>query len=229
MTRMKAIGGALALLVVAALAVWPAAAADKGGPKNIFADAPMAPAASWTGAYVGLHGGYGAANAELTVPGFGIDGLSATGPVGGIHAGYDVQIPGSFLVLGARAGYTWGNVEFSVNPAIFNASIDNGWSADGRIGAAIGSALPYVFGGWTVMNTSATAGTVGIPTPDLKGWRGGAGVEFRLPKLGTGSITPTLALEYTYTDFQRITPFVPLNVDVTQQTMMGRLNLRFGQ
>jgi outer membrane immunogenic protein len=201
---------------------------------NVFADAPVAKV-SWTGVYVGLHGGYGAANGELSFGPATIDGFSATGPAGGIHVGADVQIPGSMLVLGARGGYTWENTEFTITApgGAFKAGIDRGWNADGRMGLAMGTALPYIFGGYTKVETSASlTGAPAISTPDLKGWRAGGGVEFRLPKVASGPVTPTLALEYIWTDFSDVTlgtgPFAP-NLNVTEQVGMVRLNLRFGQ
>jgi outer membrane immunogenic protein len=199
---------------------------------NVLADAPVKPA-NWTGFYIGGGLGYGALNAEINTPGFNLDGLSATGIVGNLQVGGDIQIPGSMLVLGARGGYEWQHVKFTVGPSsgAFSAQVDDGWYADGRVGLAMGTALPYVFAGYTKLGTSA--GTPGHPVanmPELDGVRAGGGVEFRLPKVSTAPVTPTLAVEYTYIDFKNLSYGGGLvTINPTEQVGMLRLNLRFGQ
>lgn len=197
-----------------------------------FDDAPVAKL-SWTSVYVGGFAGYGAAKGELTSGVFGVDGLSATGAIGGVAVGANWQIPGSFLVLGARGSYGWSREEFSVSPGLFKASIDNGWSADGQLGFAFGTAMPYIVAGYTTAHTSATAGTTALASPDLHGWRGGVGVEFRTPKIDMGSLlTPTFAVEVLYTDYDTKTFGTgpkAIHLDVTDLSAMARLNLRFGR
>lgn len=201
-------------------------AADKGKPpvQNIFADAPVAKL-NWSGFYFGIHGGYSAANGEIVTGGGSLDGLSATGMIGGLTAGADWQVPGSALVLGARGGYTWSDAQFTLGP--FAARMDDGWHADGRIGFAMGTALPYVFGGYGKTNTSLVLGGPAVSGPDLEGWRAGGGVEWRLPAMGTGYVNPTLALEYMHRNFDDIALGGGAKLDITDQTFMGRVNLRF--
>lgn len=98
-----------------------AGAADKGGPKRVFDDAPVAPT-SWTGIYVGGNIGMVAGIAD---PFYGVDGYQFGGRVG-----YDLQI--NRLVLGAFAGYDWKTVSIGSN------SIDaNELSFGGRAGVLV--------------------------------------------------------------------------------------------
>ncbi len=233
------LGLVLALLAVAGVMYLApkAKAADKGKPPvarteaNVFDDAPVKPQ-SWSGVYIGGAYGYGATNGELNysaAPAANLDGLSATGQVGGVDAGADLQIPGSFVVIGARAGYVWSNEEFTarVGTTSFTAGLDKGWHVDGRLGAGFGTAMPYVFVGYTKMETSASFAGTALTAPDLKGWRYGAGVEFRLPKIDVSMFTPTLAIETVYTDYESVALSKNLTLNVTDLAAMGRLNLKF--
>ncbi len=232
-----AAAGALALIGATLYATGYAKAADKGkipaaGPENIFADAPVAPV-SWTGVYVGAAYGYGAADAALsTVPAFaGLDGLSATGSFANVLLGARVQIPHTFLVLGARGGYEWSQQELSahIGTTSANVGIDKGWFADAIVGAAFGTAMPYVGVGHSVMQTEGNfAGKAIAGMPDLKGTRYIGGVEFRLPKIDTGGmITPTLGLEVVYTDNDQLALGKSATLDVSNWQGMVRLNLQF--
>lgn len=229
---LAAVSFATCLLVL----VSPAPAADKGGPaisSNIFADAPVGKI-NWSGIYIGLHGGYGVADGALSFGPATIDGLAASGAVGGIHAGADVQIHGSMLVLGLRGDYTWSHEEFSISApgGAFKASLHDGWGADARVGLALGTALPYLFVGYTQEHTAASlTGGPAISAPDLRGWRVGGGVEFRIPKMTTETFNTTLAAEYKHTDFSEVTlggPGGP-KLNVTDDVFMTRLNFRFGE
>lgn len=207
-------------------------AADKNKPQpvqNIFADAPVAKL-SWTGLYIGGHAGYSAANAEIAGPGFSFDGLSATGVMGGVTAGADLQLPGSGLVGRIRGGYTWSDQQFSITMGGFGASarMDDGWSADAGLGVAMGTALPYVMVGYGSSKTSLAAGGATASGPRLEGMRYIAGVEWGLANFGTPVVRPTLALEYIYSDYDSI----PLGgggakLDIDNHTGLVRLNLRF--
>lgn len=172
--------GALA----AALALMPACAMAEG---------PIA----WTGFYVGAHGGHAWNSTEVSAGGMSIDGLSSDGFLGGAHAGFDYQVPGTSLVLGLDGGYTFGKQTFEVTPALLEAEIGDRWFVGGRVGYAIGIVLPYVHGGWTQAETSLKAGGTSVPSGDLKGWRAGAGVEFKVPDMPF----MTLGLKYTYTRY----------------------------
>ena len=218
--------GAAALIGAAVISVTPSYSADPPSrvartQPNVFDDAPVKPE-KWTGIIVSGFYGYGALDGEITGPGFSFDGLSATGNLWGLDLGARYQIPGSFLVVGARGGYTWSDQALTVTPG-GSAGIDKGWHADAILGAGFGTAMPYVGVGHTVMQTHVTgAGS----TPDLKGTRGILGVEFRLPKLETSFATPTLALEVIYTDYSAVNLGGPVNLNVSSLDAMARLNIQ---
>lgn len=217
-----ALFGAMLLGVGNAGATDPVSRIPRTEPQ-VFADAPVKPE-KWTGVTLSAFYGYGAANGELTAGVLGIDGFSATGQVGGADIGARVQIPGTYLVPGIRAGYTWSNQEFTVSPGLFSAGIDKGWHADALLGAGFGTAMPYIGIGRSVMQTSTSIAS--FASPDLKGWRYIAGIEFRLPKLETSFVTPTVALEAVYTDNDAINLGGSTNLNVTDLAVMGRLNFQ---
>lgn len=196
--------------------------------QNIFADAPVAKL-TWTGFYVGGFGGYSVANGEISDIGVSFDGLSATGMMGGVTVGADWQLPGSGLVLRARGSYAWSDQQFSVafGPFTASARMDDGWSADAGVGVAMGTALPYVMVGYGKYNTSLAVMGTTASGPDLEGMHYTAGVEWRLANLGFSSINPTLALEYTYQDFDSLSLGGTTKLDIDNHTAKVRLNIRF--
>lgn len=173
--------GALA----AALALMPVCA---------MADGPIA----WTGFYVGAHGGHAWNSTEVSAGGMSIDGLASDGLVGGVHAGFDYQIPATQFVIGVDGGYTFGKQKFEVAPALLEAEIGERWWVGGRAGYANGIVLPYVHGGWTQAETSLHVMGTELPSNDLKGWRMGVGIEVRVPNVPQ----LTAGLKYTFTRYE---------------------------
>jgi outer membrane immunogenic protein len=206
----------------------PAAAAPFPEPvQNVFADAPVAKL-SWTGFYVGAFGGYGTAIGEITGTGFGFDGVGGHGALGGGTAGFDWQVNGSCLVLGIRGNYGFSDVQSELNIGGFSAAarMNDGWSADGRIGCAMGTALPYVFGGWGRTNFDLVVNGATVGKAELDGHRAGAGVEWRLRNLETGVFKPTLAVEVMGRWHDSIALGGGTKLDITDYSGMLRLNLR---
>ncbi len=212
--------GTAAFAAIAALffLAGPARAADKGAPN--FLDLPAStPKAPWSGVYLGLHGGYGIGVIELSGGGGSLDGLAAHGFIGGVHGGVDLQLPSSPVVLRGRCAYTWGSVEFNVNPGILSASAEDGWSCDAGIGYAMNSALPYVFAGYTKTKTAASFFGTSVNSPDLEGMRYGGGVEWKMP----GVNNARFAVDYTFTDYKDLN-FGPITLDADDHRIMARLN-----
>lgn len=175
---------------------------------------------NWSGLYVGLHGGMGFANTELNLGGGSIDGLGADGLIGGVQAGFDWQLPGSPIIVGAFGEYTWSDVEFSINPGIFSVGIDERWSVGGKAGVALDKVMPYVIGGYTEAKTSGSAGGTSFSGPDLKGWFGGGGIEFTVAK------NVSLAAEYRYIQWDTVNLGPGVSLDPDEHQVTARLNLR---
>lgn len=169
------------------------------------------PKSSWSGVYLGLHGGTdnSATDVGLFNPGgIGIDGLSSRGMAYGAHIGADYQIPGTRFVLGVGGDYTWSDSEFNVTtggPTLLTAGMNESWAVYGRAGLDMGRVMPYVLVGYTEADVSATIfpGTPGAASGSdtMKGWLVGGGFEMAL---GAGFFAGG---EYRYTMFDTLKPF----------------------
>jgi high affinity Mn2+ porin len=185
----------------------PATAADVGLPVK----APHIQSVfDWTGFYVGAHAGFGrgSSSAVLTDPAITASSGSFGGVIGGVQAGYNVQLS-SGIVLGAEADITFPNYLASNSIAALLATprsdvveqLDYAGSLRGRIGYASAHWLAYATGGlaWAgerFVNTPA----IGSEEKELNvrlGWAAGAGVEY--------AFAPhwSLRLEYLYSRFEQ--------------------------
>ena len=164
----------------------------------------------WTGFYIGAHAGFGrgASSAVLTDPAITASSGSFGGVIGGVQAGYNVQLS-SGIVLGAEADITFPNYLASNSIAALLATprsdvveqLDYAGTLRGRIGYASGHWLAYATGGlaWAgerFVNTPA----IGSEEKELNvrlGWAAGAGVEY--------AFAPhwSLRLEYLYSRFEQ--------------------------
>ena len=164
----------------------------------------------WTGFYIGAHAGFGrgSSSAVLTDPAITASSGSFGGVIGGVQAGYNVQLS-SGIVLGAEADITFPN--YLASNSIVNLlatprsevveQLDYAGSLRGRIGYASGHWLAYATGGlaWAgerFVNTPA----IGSEEKELNvrlGWAAGAGVEY--------AFAPhwSLRLEYLYSRFEQ--------------------------
>src|SRR5258708_124256 len=110
----------------------------------------------WTGFYIGAHAGFGrgASSAVLSDPAITASSGSFGGVIGGVQAGYNVQLS-SGIVLGAEADITFPNYLASNSIAALLATprsavveqIDYAGTLRGRIGYASGHWLAYATGG----------------------------------------------------------------------------------
>ncbi|HMH96561.1 MAG TPA: outer membrane beta-barrel protein, partial [Bradyrhizobium sp.] len=164
----------------------------------------------WTGFYIGAHAGFGrgASSAVLTDPAITASSGSFGGVIGGVQAGYNVQLS-SGIVLGAEADITFPNYLASNSIAALLATprsdvveqLDYAGSLRGRIGYASGHWLAYATGGlaWAgerFVNTPA----IGSEEKELNvrlGWAAGAGVEYAFAPQWS------LRLEYLYSRFEQ--------------------------
>jgi high affinity Mn2+ porin len=149
------------------------------------------PVIDWTGLYFGAHAGFGGGRSATTL----LDPAPTTGRhdfggiIGGLQAGYNIQLP-SGLLLGAEAdvsfpSYIESNSIVS-SLATARADVIHQWdfvgTARGRIGYAKGPWLAYATGGFAwagerYLNT--------LPSGDQEkalnirlGWAAGAGLEY---------------------------------------------------
>lgn len=177
---------------------------------------------TWTGFYIGAHGGMDMASTELSVAPFALDGLASNGMGFGGNAGYDYQLPGTPLVIGIGADYTWSNNEFSVSPNLLTAGIDNSWAIYGRLGYDMGRVMPYILAGYSEADASASIPLVPITVgTTMKGWLAGAGMELTL---GNGLF---LAGEYRYTRFDTVNIGGFLNLDTDRHEVRAALKYKF--
>lgn len=123
---------------------------------------------SWAGFYLGIHAGGGldhfAFPFAILTPGgdsfHGTNGITATGPIGGIQAGFNYELPFFHIVAGIeidnsasgiRGQTTVNGTLFSGAPAtaIFGSKFKDFGTARLRLGYAWGRFMPYLTGGFT--------------------------------------------------------------------------------
>ena len=216
----------LALSVAMALGLFASAdAADLPnryrGPEQLFSSAP---ASSWTGFYAGAQVGYafGSDRSEISVPGFPFTFVGRdqdiSGPVGGVHAGYNFQ--SGLVVFGAEADLELAGIEGRDQRAGsdlfagFATSADMKINIQGSLRARVGFAMLdrlMIYGTAgaafaSVENTyeinlppgnifGASSGIARAEFDEVRwGWTVGAGVEYALMSNWTARF------EYRYTN-----------------------------
>jgi outer membrane immunogenic protein len=127
----------------------------RSGDPVSYKDGPV-PYVSWTGFYAGVNAGYGWSTGSdqfsFTVAGEQIDGLNPKGAFGGGQIGYNWQMPGSRLVLGAEADIQVSSIGETFDqggePALHQKSnLDWFGTVRGRVGYAFDASLLYATGG----------------------------------------------------------------------------------
>jgi len=161
----------LGLVGATLLFAGPALAADLGRPPPLKA-APLAPVFTWTGFYLGVHGGYGWSTS---------DGLDLKGGFGGGQVGYNYQI--NNFVLGIEGDIAWADISETDTFGLISATlkIDTLASLRGRLGVAFGNTLLYGTGGGGWGNFKASVSVPGFAISGSQwesGWTAGAGVEY---------------------------------------------------
>ena len=146
-----------------------------------------APAFSWTGAYLGLQGGYGWGSSDNELP--ADNTVKTNGWQGGVYGGYNWQTPGA-LVLGIEADVN-ASGEKGTNAG---TTISNPWngSVRGRLGVAADRFLIYGTGGVAFGNVKATDG-ITTESATRTGWTAGVGVEAAV----TDNVTARLEYRHT--------------------------------
>jgi outer membrane immunogenic protein len=147
MTRSILLGAASAIALTASANAADLYRAPAGGYK----DGPYVPAATWTGFYLGVNGGYaGGENSQYAVPGF--DGVKADGGFGGGQLGYNWQgLWHKNVVLGIEADFQGADIsgaKDNANGVTFSTDMDWFSTVRGRVGYGFDRALVYFTGGF---------------------------------------------------------------------------------
>lgn len=168
---------------------------------------------SWSGCYGGGMVGYGVSKdkTSLAVNGVDvvtIDGLGASGALGGVKAGCDVQM--GKVVAGLFGEAVWHDNKFSVSSPLGgglegHVALDMTWAVGGRLGYLLNTeTLVYLMAGYTQasfgdMSASAGGNQIGaVSVPKADGLMAGIGAEIALTnKLG-------LDLSYTFSALNRV-------------------------
>jgi outer membrane immunogenic protein len=188
---------------------------------------------SWSGVYVGIHGGYDIASTDVAFPGpfsippwyssaTSIDGLSSTGVEYGVHGGFDYQVPGSRIVVGLGGDYTWSDAKGSYErvatllgtafTTTATVEIEKSWAVYGRLGIDMGPVMPYALAGYT---------RVDVPGATVDGWLVGAGMELMLG----GNLY--LGGEYRYSNMDDV-KIGPATFEGDRHEVRAKLSYKFG-
>lgn len=145
--------------------------------------------ALWTGAYAGLHAGYG--NQDYT----GRDGVV----IGG-HAGYLRQT--GIMVAGLEADVDWSDVgsdvwfyRASLGPVHSKTRIEHLTSLRARFGitsqdngSMLYGTVGYAYGNFHLLGEAPAHGLVTLKDDDIHGIVGGAGIEFKISGTATARL-----------------------------------------
>jgi outer membrane immunogenic protein len=156
------------LLMIAVLSAGAARGADlPSKPQALVLEPPPAAEFSWTGFYLGINAGGGldhfASPYFTAVPrGFfqGTSGITASGPIGGLQAGFNYELPFFHIVAGIEIDNSASGIrgETSVNgtlvsgaqaTAMFGSKFEDFGTARVRLGFAWGRLMPYLTCGFS--------------------------------------------------------------------------------
>ncbi len=160
-----------------------------------------APAFSWTGAYLGLQGGYGWGSSLTQLP--ADNTVKTSGWQGGAYGGFNWQTPGA-LVVGVEADIN-ASGEKGTNAG---TTISNPWngSVRGRLGVAADRFLIYGTGDVAFGKIQATDG-ITTESANKAGWTAGLGVEAAV----TDNVTARLEFRHTNLGNVNLPTFGPTN------------------
>jgi outer membrane immunogenic protein len=204
------------------------------GPAPVYTKAPMMPAFTWTGCYIGGNaGGVWAKKDWTNTAGGGTASMNVNGGLAGGQIGCNYQV--STWVFGVQGDFDWTNISGTTNDAFFVATdqvkIKSLASVTGRAGYAWDRFLGYVKGGgaWESDDYSITAVGVSATASETRtGWTIGVGGEYAFTNWLTGFA------EYDYYDFgTKADTFAgtfttTANIKETKSVAKAGLNFKFG-
>jgi outer membrane immunogenic protein len=213
----------------------PIYAGDVAGP----ADRIVIP--SWTGFYLGVHGGWGWGKTEILdpifSPPFSPTELQYNGPLAGAQLGANWQL--SNFVLGAELDGSWAFVRGNSNrnQGIITSSSRNGIgyralaTGTGRVGYSMGQWLAYAKGGVAWADIGVTTQIAPQPTnyeSRLFGAVGGAGLEVAFLRNVSAKVEYNLI--YLPTDqLSYVSPSSTSSLNHLIQVVKFGINVRLGQ
>lgn len=142
-------------------------------------DAVIAPAYSWSGFYVGAHGGYLRGSDDIT----NVANLHPRGGFGGVQIGYWAPISANWL-YGFETDISFSSADGTENTFGISTRVERFGTARTRLGYANGPWLVFASGGLAWSRLSATNIPTSFGTMDTRqsfiGWSAGLGLEYAL-------------------------------------------------
>ena len=184
-----------------------------------------AAAYDWSGAYVGVTGGYGWMDGVFEVTGYAPKTDSLNGRLPGVFAGVSTQFDNN-LVLGLEGDLEYNVQDVTVTSAFgaFTGGADWQGSARVRLGYALDRLLVYATAGWAATHLEAEFIGVAEATGSFHGYTLGAGLDYAMTDRLFGR------LDYRYNDFgSGELDFGPATVssELEQHTVKIGLGLKF--
>lgn len=208
------LGSTAALLISTSVFAADAVSEPPPAPPVAMAD-PVQPF-SWSGAYIGIHGGYGWGDGDLASGGASTSSSFDGGRFGGF-TGYNWQFQNG-LVAGVEGNldYDWNDEDFA--PGFSGESGTNG-AVRARVGYGMDRVLLYAAGGWTATNFEVNT-PAGSSDKTLNGWTIGAGFDYAVTDNVFGRV------EYRYNDYGD-RDIGGTNVDFSQNVVNVGLGVKF--
>jgi opacity protein-like surface antigen len=151
-------------------------------------------AATWEGAYVGAHAGFGAGTVDWEVIGGGPTGeYDLDGWVLGGQIGYNWQVDN--IVFGLESDLSVSTLSGEDDTVFSSREVNWVASARGRVGFALDSVLLYGTAGLAVANSTGHLFGFVTDTATHVGWTAGLGAEVMV------SDNVSLKAEYRYSDY----------------------------
>jgi len=188
------------------------------------------PAFSWSGFYVGAHGGYGWGENKFTDDATGVSGkYEPSGGFGGLQIGYNRQFSPHWLI-GGEFDFSAGDLSDSgaFTGGTGRYKIDYFGTARTRFGYVQDRSLLYVTGGvaWMHDKSNNTGAFVTATDQYSVGWVIGGGWEWAIDNRWSAKI------EYLYASFDKTKDFNSAGnrrtFDADLSTVKAGLNYRFG-
>jgi outer membrane immunogenic protein len=174
-------------------------------------------AMSWTGVYLGVHGGYARGDADSDEG----DDTHPSDPFFGAQAGFNWQA--DTFIFGGEADVSLADLDGDSDT--IQQDVDNLFSVRARAGLALGSFFPFFTAGGAWADSERDL-EPGIATDDasLNGWVAGLGAEYALGQHWSGRLE---YLHYDFGDANYRLGAVRHEVDVSVDAIRAAINWRF--